>query len=185
MIPIRIEIPKFMTHIRKSKNKFVKINGQKLFVGMDHHLRSLIVRKMHDYLKQYIPEDLDLRGMYPLRIKLEFHAPVNYDHARLLIDKHTKKPKYSWKKPEFWYEPGWDADNQWIWGKCFNDTLVEMGIIDNDCVKIIRSAGEVEFIPSEDLDSRKLVFVISKYEEPIQPLPVEGKEEVPDWLKKD
>ena len=153
MEKIKIEIPKFITHIQLSKNKFIKINGQKIFVGINHHLRSLIVRKIHTYLKEYISPDIKLPQI-PIKISLEFHAPLNYGNVRIV------KNTLSWKKAIKGYTPKWDADNQWIWGKCFNDVLIELNIIPDDNVSIIRSSGEVKFIEVENLEDRKLVFII-------------------------
>ena len=55
MKELKIEIPHFITHIAKTKTKWVKINGQRLYTGMNHHLRALIIRRMHTYIQQYIP----------------------------------------------------------------------------------------------------------------------------------
>ena len=43
------------------------------------------------------------------------------------------------------------------------DTLVEMGMIDDDNCKLIPNSGEIEFIPVEDFEDRKLIFELSKY----------------------
>ena len=75
------------------------------------------------------------------------------------------KGKLSWRKPKDDYIPKWDVDNLWIWIKCFQDTLVEMGMIDDDNCKIIPNSGEIEFIPVEDFEDRKLVFELSKYKQ--------------------
>ena len=53
--------------------------------------------------------------------------------------------------------------NLWIWIKAFQDTIVEMGLIDDDNCQIIPQTGEIEFIPVETLQDRKLVFKITKY----------------------
>lgn len=150
---ILIEIPQFITHIQKTKNTYIKINGQKIFVGMNHHLRSLIVRKLHDYIKTYIPKDLVLPKT-PLKISLDFYAPINYGSVQ------RRNNILTWKPASKNYVPSWDADNQWIWGKCFNDTLTELGLLKDDNVGIIKSSGEVNFIEVATLDERKLVFKI-------------------------
>ena len=158
---IRIEIPKFVTHIPKSKNSFVKINGQRLYTGVNHYLRSKIVREIHKFVKNYIPSDLDISHMLPIRIKLEFHSPINYGNVQMRKDNNGTY-RVMWKKPDDNFVPKWDVDNQWIWGKCFNDMLTELKIIPDDNVSIIKAAGEVEFFEVENFEDRKLVFVISK-----------------------
>lgn len=161
MDSISIEIPQFITHVKLSRNKYVKISGQAIYSGMNHHLRAVIVRKMHEYIKQYVPVNLFLTT--PIQIRLEFHVPINYDTVR----KIKNLADISWKPPKDGYEPKWDADNQWVWGKCFNDVLVELGIIKDDNVSIVRSSGKVEFKEVKTIDERKLVFVIEPYQDEI------------------
>ena len=156
---LKVEIPGFITHVRKSKNHFIKINGQKIFVGMNHHLRSLIVRRMHSYLSKFIPDDLDVNEITPLKISLELHVPRNYEHVRM-----NKKGILIWKKPKEDFVPRWDADNMWIWGKCFNDVLVKKGVISDDNVSIVRESGAVKWVEVETLEDRKLIFKINKAE---------------------
>ena len=154
---VSIEIPQFLTHIRKSKTSFIKINGQRIFVGMNHHLRSLIVRRMHLYLSKFIPEDLDVSHLIPLKISLELHVPRNYEHVRM-----SSKGKLTWKKPKEGFNPKWDADNMWIWGKCFNDVLVRKGILPDDNVSVVKESGSVKWMEVETLEDRKLIFKLKK-----------------------
>ena len=114
---------------------------------------------MHDYVRDYINKQLKgkaLKAMYPLRIRMEFHAPINYGDVRMY------KGEVRWKEPKKDYQAKWDADNMWIWGKIFNDTLTEEGFVTDDSVSYIRAAGEVKHVPVKTFDERKLVFVISK-----------------------
>lgn len=162
---IRIEIPEFMTHVAKSKFKHFKINGQAIYNGSLHpRTRALVVEKMHEHIAQYIPNNLDLTGMFPIETSLEFHAPINYGDVSLRIDKLNNCKKLCWKIPTFGYTPNWDADNQWIWGKCFNDVLKQKGIIPDDNVALLRSSGKVEWIETSTLQDRKLVFIIKPYD---------------------
>ena len=159
MDKVLITIPKFITHIAKTKKKYVKINGQKLFTGMNYHLRALVVRRMHTYIQQYVPPVLELDDILPMKLKLYVYTAINH------VDVRMYKGKLSWRKPKDDYIPKWDVDNLWIWIKCFQDTLVEMGMIDDDNCKIIPNSGEIEFIPVEDFEDRKLVFELSKYKQ--------------------
>lgn len=156
---IRVTIPEFITHVNKSKTKFIKINGQRLYSGLNPHVRSSIVSQMHDYVRDYINRELKgrpLHRLYPLRTRLEVHAPINYGDVRMY------KGEIRWKPPKPNYEASWDADNLWIWGKTFNDTLKEEGYVVDDSVSYIQAAGEVKHVPVKTFDERKLVFVITK-----------------------
>ena len=157
MDKIRIIIPKFITHIAKTKNKYVKINGQKLFTGMNYHLRALVVRRMHTYIQQYIPNILELDEIVPMKVKLYVYTTVNHGDIRMY------RGELRWRPPKKDYIPKWDIDNLWIWVKCFQDTLVEMGKIEDDNIKYIPNSGEIEFIPVEDFKDRKLIFELTKY----------------------
>ena len=154
---LKIEIPNFITHVAKTNTKYVKINGQRLYTGMNHHLRALIVRRMHRYIQQWIPNGLDIRKMAPLKIKLEVHSVINHGDIRMY------KGDLRWRPPKKDYKPKWDVDNLWIWIKSFQDTIVEMGLIDDDNCDIIPNTGEIEFIPVPTIEDRKLVFIISTY----------------------
>lgn len=158
---VKIEIPNFMTHAQKSKSKYIKINGQRLFVGINHHLRASIMKQMHEYILQYIPKDLDLKSICPITIRLEIHVPINFGDVKMIKDKEGIY-KLSWKKPVDGYLPKWDADNLWIWGKAFNDTLVENNFLEDDNVLYVKTSGEVKWIEVEDISDRKLVFIIDK-----------------------
>jgi len=162
---IKVIIPEFITHIPKSKNKYIKINGQRIYSGLNHHLRSLLVRRIHNYLKPYIVSQLKdkevLKDLFPLKISLDFIAPINYGSVQMRKNKNNKYT-LRWKPPEKDYIPGWDADNQWIWGKCFNDVLKELGYIKDDTVEYIKSSGEVNFIECENFKDRKLIFKLTK-----------------------
>jgi hypothetical protein len=117
------------------------------------------VKEMHDYVKPFIMKGLkgaSLDALHPLRIRLEVHAPVNYGDVRRI------KGEVRWKEPAEDYVASWDADNLWIWGKTFNDTLTENGFIEDDSVSFVRASGEVKFVPTKTFDERKLVFIISK-----------------------
>jgi hypothetical protein len=136
MEDVIITLPQFITHAQISKNKFKKISGQRMFVGVNFYVRDAIVKRMHDFIEKHL------------------HGTVKMIRGKL-----------SWKPPKEGYVCTWDVDNMWIWGKCFNDVLVNNNYLHDDNVYIIRAAGEVEFVPVKTLDERKIEFIISKYEE--------------------
>jgi hypothetical protein len=157
---VKITIPEFITHLPYSKTKFKKINGQSVYAGMNKFVRATIMRKMHEYLEKHIPTGMKFSG--PIRTSLQMHAPINYGTIRGSYNADLKQLVLNWKSPEPNYVPNWDADNQWIWLKAFNDTLVHMGIISDDNVSIVQISGEVSFFPVSTLDERKLVFIIEE-----------------------
>ena len=155
-----VEIPEFMTHVNKTKTKKLKINGQTIYSGnLHHYTRAKVVEQMHVYLEEYIKEQLgeaDLSHLFPLEISLHFFAPINYGNVRIY------KQEVRWKQPEDDHEPNWDVDNQWIWGKCFNDTLIKCGYAPDDNVRYIKSSGKTTFEEVDTFEERKLIFVIRK-----------------------
>ena len=115
--------------------KYWTINGQRMYDGTLHYTaRSKITRWMHEYLKQYIEElpVIKLQKGEFLRVWVDMYKPLQVQN--------------------------WDCDNQWPWTKWFLDTCVELGKIPDDSVQIVRSSGQVTYIPS---DERKLVFNIT------------------------
>ena len=58
---IRVEIPQFITHIPTSKTKYMKINGQRLYSGLNPHIRAKIVTGMHDYVRPFINAEMKKR----------------------------------------------------------------------------------------------------------------------------
>ena len=115
--------------------KFWTINGQRMYDGTLHYTaRSKITRWMHEYLKQYIEElpVIKLQKGEFLRVWVDMYKPLQVQN--------------------------WDCDNQWPWTKWFLDTCVELGKIPDDSIQIVRSSGQITYIPS---DERKLVFNIT------------------------
>jgi hypothetical protein len=101
----RIEIPQFITHAPKNKTKKIKINGQSIYVGMNHHTRAKVVSHLHRFLGAFIPKGLKLKG--PVEVELEFHVPINYGDVRRVKGKGGYR--ISWKEPAEGYVPKWDA----------------------------------------------------------------------------
>ena len=115
--------------------KFWTINGQRMYDGTLHYTaRSKITRWMHEYLKEYVEElpEIKLQKGEFLRVWVDMYKPLGVQN--------------------------WDCDNQWPWTKWFLDTCVELGKIPDDSIQIVRSSGQVTYIPS---DERKLVFNIT------------------------
>ena len=86
MEDVIVTLPQFITHAQISKNKFKKISGQRMFVGVNHYIRDAIVKKMHDFIEDHLPKDLEL-GEGPFRIRMKFYAPANYGTVRRIKGK--------------------------------------------------------------------------------------------------
>lgn len=92
------------------KPRYKRVNGQDIYNGNTFRqgrakLAKLIHEKFTPYLREIEPL-LDIK-MYPLGLHLNFHV---HDRAKNNIDN----------------------DNKWIWEKCIQDTLTQLGIIPDD-----------------------------------------------------
>jgi Holliday junction resolvase RusA-like endonuclease len=152
----KLDIPLFKTHVKQSKTKYKKINGQSIYTGSHHRVRQIFMEQIHGYLKQFIKPQKEAISIHPLELKVEVHAPINYGNVKRI------RGKLSWKPAKEGYEPTWDLDNfSWIWVKGIQDVLQRQNVIIDDTVKYIRKV-EYEFIPIENLEDRKLTISLSK-----------------------
>lgn len=154
---IRLEFPKFITHVRQSKNKYIKIGYNKLYSGVHFSTRSLLIGQMHDFILPFIP-NVKMKG--PVETYLEVHVPKNYSEVKMLTRKASGEKYLNWKPPLDTYTPNWDLDNLVVaWLKTINDCVEKKGIIPNDSVAFITKKTE-EFIPCDHIDDRKLIFTL-------------------------
>jgi hypothetical protein len=117
------------------KPKYMTINGQALYnARMSPHIRSKIVNAVKDSFYPHLNGTKPIKKL-PVRISLKL-----YDTIR---------------------QANWDLDNQWLYNKCFQDLLVKAGIIPDDDIRYITKAGAPEFIPVDNEQDRKLIFIIS------------------------
>lgn len=115
--------------------KYLTINGQQLYnARMSPHMRSKIVNAVKDSFLPYIQSVKPIKDL-PVSISLDF-----YDTIR---------------------QANWDLDNQWLYGKCFQDLIVKEGIIPDDDIRYITKAGAPRFFPVDTEEERKLVFHIT------------------------
>lgn len=164
-----IEIPQFITHVAKTKNKqspnkYIKINNQAIYNGgLNKFARAIAVDNLHNYLIAYIQSWLLPNQLVhiPYQIALDIHVPINYGDVKRLSKNGV--PYLSWKEPDKDYEPRWDIGNLGeIWLKVFEDALQLAGVIENDNVKYITKHGPVCFYEVDHIDKRKLVFKIKE-----------------------
>lgn len=108
--------------------RFKKINGQDIYNGnISRQARASLVKNVHNYfipiLKDLeLPKDLD---EYPLTMELIFKV---HDKGKFNVDN----------------------DNKWIWRKCIQDTISELGKWEDDNNYILnRNEEETIFIPED------------------------------------
>lgn len=111
-----------------------KINGQKIYNGdIDHIQRSKVVNAIKDSYKRFL-KDLPAITNLPVRIGLELHLPIG--------------------------DGDWDLDNLWIYNKCFQDAIVDQGIIPDDSIRYLTGSAAPQFVPIQEGETRRLIFTI-------------------------
>lgn len=111
-----------------------------LYSGNMHPLvRKKAAQWAHQYLKPF------LIGMEPIVLK---------DDEYLRIELHIY---------EVIGRENWDVSNKWPWIKWFEDSLQELGKIEDDNVEYVRDSGRIIYHPVREEAQRKLTFIISKY----------------------
>lgn len=158
-----IHYPLFPTHLPYTKNKkapdkYIKINGQRIYSGLHHTQRAPLMNNMHRWYKEnYAWETMKCIIDYPVGIGLIFKVPINYDYVS------RRNGKIIWKPPKEGFEPGWDVGNYgWIYSKGFLDTLHLMGKIVDDNVKYVNIEGPFKALFCNTLEERELIFIIFK-----------------------
>lgn len=159
---VRMKLP---THVWLSKKTAMKVNGQKLYSGVNHHTRNALGDDIKNLILEGIPADFNLKDMMPLRIWLEWHVVPNYETVKRKRGSTKENFILSGGKVEEGqkFEPAFDADNQWIWIKWFLDTI-KGRYIPEDTVKYVPDVGRVKFVPVDHIDDMKLVFKMKKIE---------------------
>jgi len=114
-----------------SKPRLLKINGQQLYSGnMNPMMRSKVVNLIKEFFQPYTSK-LKPVGI-PVRIEADLYAPLQAKN--------------------------WDLDNQWIYHKCFLDSLVKNGVLPDDNVMFVTQAPGFRYFPVDHTEDRKLVY---------------------------
>ncbi len=115
--------------------RFKKINGQLFYQGPDSpFLRQKIVSQIKESFKKYVKGTPPIKAL-PVQIDMEMHDVVG--------------------------SKNWDLDNTWIYFKCFQDVLVDQGVLPDDNILFVTKAAAPEFFPVQEEEDRKLVFTIT------------------------
>lgn len=157
---LTITIHKFITHVPVSSTQLIKINGQQIYSSTHYRYRNATVDFMHRYLDMLIPKDLKLGEFIPLALNMEWWVPPNFETLKFY--KRTGEYKGGVVEPNKIYSPPFDAINQWIWLKVFEDVLKKNPNIPDDSVNYIPDTGRIKFCPIDNVEDRKLVFNISQ-----------------------
>lgn len=113
-----------------NKPRELKINGQQLYSGnMNPMMRSKVVGLIKEFFEPYTKLD---PVSYPVRIEADLYAPLAAKN--------------------------WDLDNQWIYHKCFLDSLVKNGVLPDDNVMFVTQAPGFRYFPVDHKEDRKLVY---------------------------
>jgi len=123
-----------------NKAEYFKLNGQKLYNGTLHPLvRKSITNLYHEYFKTAIIN----AGLTKLELPegKSFKIAVN-----IYVVESSKLP---------------DVDNLWPLEKWFTDSLVELGIIEDDSPKFVRSNGEKTYVWLNEGETNYLEFIIT------------------------
>lgn len=147
----------FPTHSPKSKSgtKWLKINGNTLYSGIHHRVRSHIVNYMKDYISGEIPEGFKLdKSIFPATLTIIFCVPPNFGNISL------RGGVLKWKSPEKDFVPNWDLDNQWIWTKTGIDAIKHLFPSGDDNVSQLNGI-EVLYYPVPHFDDRKIIYLFT------------------------
>jgi len=120
---------------------FQSIAGNEIYARMHERKRMMIVDALKDHFKEHISAKVNSipEDMFPLSIAMEIHSPYGV--------------------------ADWDLDNLWIYHKCFQDSLKDLGLIPDDNILYITEAGKTSFVAVSEDVTPKMVFLIKKSED--------------------
>jgi hypothetical protein len=144
--------PIIANHTKVGKPKFYLIKGQDIYSGnLREHMRGFVMDKIKECYYPYI-KDLKPIEYYPVKIRCEVHDTI--------------KNSYDRTKNELGIR--WDIDNLvYPYLKAFPDLLVKHNILKDDDRLHLPSSIHADFVPIENHEDRKLIFIIEKDERDI------------------
>jgi hypothetical protein len=114
-----------------NKPREQKINGQQLYSGnMNPMMRSKVVSLIKEFFNVHT-SSLEPVAV-PVRIEADLYCPMAAKN--------------------------WDLDNQWIYHKCFLDSLVKNGVLPDDNIMFVTQAPGFRYFPVDHKEDRKLVY---------------------------
>lgn len=153
---IKLEFPKFITHVPQSKNKFLKIGYNRIYSSGHYRTRAALVAAMHGYIEKHIPKNLTIQT--PIESHLIIYAPLNFGNVKRLKNSKTGEYYLSWKPVRDGYKPNWDIGNlAMVWIKCLDDVLIKRGLLPDDTIEYLTKTT-YEFVEVKTLNERKLIY---------------------------
>lgn len=163
-----LDIDKFVVKnaVAASRPRFQAIAGNEFYPGLNEHVRMKIVEFLKAEFQKNFPKSLELA--YPIRIRT--------------CEVHTLPRRMNW-----------DMDNMWIYTKCFQDALVDHGLIftteeyekkdgtkgwkkvcqnpgagllANDNILYVTESPSSRFVPVTKETDRKLVYFLEEDTDP-------------------
>jgi hypothetical protein len=117
----------------------LKINGQSLYSGnMNPMVRSKVVSTIKQFFEQFTSNIKSVQ--VPVRIEADLYCPLAAKN--------------------------WDLDNQWIYHKCFLDSLVTNGVLPDDNIMFVTQAPGFRYFPVDHKEDRKLVYRLIREDRP-------------------
>ena len=126
--------------------RFYLIKGQDIYSGnLREHFKGFVMTEIKKCYRKYV-QNIPVINEYPIKIEAELHDTIKNPY-------HNIKGEHG---------SHWDIDNYvYPYMKAFPDLLVELGKLkDDDRLHLTQSIG-VKFIPIDNHEDRKLVFIIS------------------------
>lgn len=144
-----IPVPVIANHTKAGKPRMYLIKGQDIYSGnLREHMRGFVMDKIKECYLPYIKHIKPIEN-YPVKIRCEVHDTI--------------KNNYSKDKDEFGGR--WDIDNLvYPYLKAFPDLLVREKILKDDDRLHLPSSIHAEFVPIDNHEERKLVFIIESDE---------------------
>lgn len=141
--------PVIANHTKAGKPRMYLIKGQDIYSGnLREHMRGFVMDKIKECYYPFI-KDLKPIDFYPVKIRCEVHDTIKNNYAK--------------DKDEFGGR--WDIDNLvYPYLKAFPDLLVREKILKDDDRLHLPSSIHAEFVPIDNHEERKLVFIIEKDE---------------------
>lgn len=144
-----LPVPVIANHTKAGKPRMYLIKGQDIYSGnLREHMRGFVMDKIKECYYPFI-KDLKPIDFYPVKIRCEVHDTIKNNYAK--------------DKDEFGGR--WDIDNLvYPYLKAFPDLLVREKILKDDDRLHLPSSIHAEFVPIDNHEERKLVFIIEKDE---------------------
>jgi hypothetical protein len=123
-----------------NKPRLQKINGQQLYSGnMNPMVRSKVVGIIKEFFHTFTTGIEPITSL-PIRVESDLYAPLAAKN--------------------------WDLDNQWIYHKCFLDSLVASGVVPDDNVMFITQAPAFRYFPVDNPEERKIIYRLISEDRP-------------------